>query len=119
MKIMIVDDHADMRRMIKSIILISCGNNVEIFECESGEEAVIQFPVFKPTCILMDIQLINMTGLEAAEQILQQDPKASIVMVTGHNSTTFRERANSLAIVDYISKENLSRIGPLLTSLNS
>jgi len=114
MKIMIVDDHADMRRMIR--IIISAGGKWkdEIIECEDGEEAVEQFSIHHPDCVLMDVQLGEMNGFTATEMIYKQDPKAEVIFVSSHNTSAFRLKASLLGAKGFVSKENLSELDSLI-----
>jgi DNA-binding NarL/FixJ family response regulator len=114
MKIMIVDDHADMRRMLKSVVAIAAKQPVEIIECADGEEAIEQYPVQHPDCVLMDVQLKKMNGFDAAEIIYQSDPNASVIFVTSHNTSAFRLKASLLHAKGFISKDNLSELDQLL-----
>ncbi|MBO6587364.1 MAG: response regulator transcription factor [Gracilimonas sp.] len=122
MKIMIVDDHAAMRRLLGNILTLgykdfSNGKHtLELVECESGEEAIEQFPKTRPDVILMDFQLTKMNGIEAAEAILQQDSSAKILFVTSYNSSSLRDKARHLSTLGFMSKNNLSDIMPMLSS---
>jgi CheY-like chemotaxis protein len=57
MKIMIVDDHAAMRRVLINVVSLSRIEPLDFIECESGEEAVHQYDLQHPDCVLMDVQL--------------------------------------------------------------
>ena len=54
MKLMIVDDHAGMRTMIRQLI-VAPGDTV--VECASGDEALLALSDFKPDCVTMDISM--------------------------------------------------------------
>ena len=114
MKIMIVDDHADMRRMLGSIVAIGAGVPVEIVECSDGEEAVRRYTDEHPDHVLMDVQLGEMNGFTAAERIQQQDPRASVIFVSSHNTSAYRTKAKQLRARGFVSKENLSELDTLL-----
>jgi len=117
MKIMIVDDHIDMRRVLKIIISNSFSTPLDILECESGEEAVLTFQKSIPDIILMDIELKKMDGFEATALIREQDPTASIIFVSGNDTSNFRAKAKELNATGFVSKNNLLEITPLLSSL--
>ncbi len=118
MKILIVDDHSDMRRVLQNIIQRGMFEPVVIIECESGEEAVEQYFLDKPDCVLMDFQLKKMSGFEAAHIILDQDSEAKIIIVSSYDSPSFRLRAKHLSIYGFVSKDNLTEITPFLHSLS-
>ncbi|OAN59630.1 hypothetical protein A8B79_11670 [Balneola sp. EhC07] len=110
MKIMIVDDHASMRKLIKTIVLFSCKEVVECIEYENGEDAVANYMTVKPDYILMDVEMGKMSGFEATKLILKQNNKAKIVIVTGNDARLSRENAKKVGAIGFVSKDNLSGI---------
>ena len=76
--IMICDDAAFMRMMIKDI-LTKNGYNV-VGEAENGLKAVEKYQETKPDLVLMDITMPEMDGIQALKKIKQADPNASVVM---------------------------------------
>ena len=110
MRIMIVDDHEDMRRTMRNIVQISTGSKAQITEFENGEQAVEQYGHQKPDLVLVDIQLATITGFEAAERIYEQDPEAKVLIVTSHDTASFRKKAKDLNVMGYITKDNLSQL---------
>jgi len=114
MKIMIVDDHSAMRRVLKQQLEMSISDSVEILECESGEEAIEEYDSFLPDYTLLDYQLKQINGLETARLINQKDPFANVIIVTSYDSAYLRNKANSLNIKGFVSKENLSEIAKFI-----
>ena len=77
-RIMIVDDAAVMRLMLKQLLTKS---GYEICaEVANGAEAVAMYPQAKPDLVTMDITMPDMDGITAVQQILKLDPSAKIVM---------------------------------------
>ena len=76
--ILICDDAAFMRMMIKDI-LTKNGYNVA-GEAENGQKAVEKYQETKPDLVLMDITMPEMDGIQALKKIKQIDPNASVVM---------------------------------------
>ncbi len=118
MNILIVDDHADMRRMLKHVIAVGVGNISGVTECDSGEEAVSLYCKLKPDCVLMDIELGAMSGFEAVEKIMQFDTGAKIVVVTSHNNPLFKTKAEELKVQGFVSKDKLIDLVPILNTLS-
>ncbi len=77
-KILIVDDAAFMRMMIKDTLKKNGYEN--IIEAADGELAVQSYKAEKPDLVIMDITMPNKNGLEALKEIKQMDPNARIVM---------------------------------------
>ena len=76
--ILICDDAAFMRMMIKDI-LTKNGYNV-VGEAENGLKAVEKYSETKPDLVLMDITMPEMDGIQALKQIKEQDPGATVIM---------------------------------------
>ena len=76
--IMICDDAAFMRMMIKDI-LTKNGYNV-VGEAENGAVAVEKYSELKPDLVLMDITMPEMDGIQALKKIREKDGNASVIM---------------------------------------
>ena len=76
--ILIVDDAAFMRMMIKDI-LTKNGYNIA-GEAENGAKAVEKYNELKPDLVLMDITMPEMDGIEALKKIKAGDPNAMVIM---------------------------------------
>ena len=111
MKFMIVDDNTGMREMIRDV---ACKENDTVLECSDGVEAVSAFSKFHPDYVLMDIEMKEMDGFTASENIYKQDPTAKIIFVTSHNTSAFRLKAKTMHAAGFVTKENLSELNQLL-----
>ena len=76
--ILICDDAAFMRMMIKDI-LTKNGYNV-VGEAENGLKAVEKYSETKPDLVLMDITMPEMDGIEALKRIKASDASATVIM---------------------------------------
>lgn len=76
--ILICDDAAFMRMMIKDI-LTKNGYNV-VGEAENGAKAVEKYQELKPDLVLMDITMPEMDGIQALKAIKAADPAATVIM---------------------------------------
>jgi two-component system chemotaxis response regulator CheY len=76
--ILVCDDAAFMRMMIKDI-LTKNGYNVA-GEAENGAKAVEKYTEVKPDLVLMDITMPEMDGIQALKKIKELDPKAMVIM---------------------------------------
>ena len=66
MKILIVDDNAGMRRMLRRAVDEAAS---DIWECSDGAQALAAYADWQPDVVLMDIRMPVMDGLEATRQI--------------------------------------------------
>ena len=77
-KILIVDDAAFMRIMIKNIVT-TAGHEV-IAEASNGNEAIEFYKQHQPDIVTMDITMPEKDGIQALKEIRQYDPGAKVVM---------------------------------------
>ena len=77
-KILLVDDAAFMRMMVKDTL--SKNGYSDLHEAADGVQAVEKFKEISPDLVLMDITMPNMDGLEALKAIKAINPDANIVM---------------------------------------
>ena len=77
-RVLICDDAAFMRMMIKDI-LTKNGYTVA-GEAENGLKAVEKYAELKPDLVLMDITMPEMDGIQALKKIKSTDPAASVIM---------------------------------------
>lgn len=77
-RILIVDDAAFMRMMLKDILT---KNGIEVVgEAANGIEAVEKYQELKPDIVTMDITMPEKDGITAVKEIRAADPQAKIIM---------------------------------------
>jgi DNA-binding NarL/FixJ family response regulator len=111
MKLLIVDDHAAMRRMIGRVV---CDMVTDIEECGDGAEALAAYSRCLPDWVLMDIEMDQLDGITATREILLAFPGARVVIVSKHDNDQLREAARKAGACGYVLKENLIAIRELL-----
>ena len=100
--ILICDDAAFMRMMIKDI-LTKNGYNV-VGEAENGLKAVERFNETKPDLVLMDITMPEMDGIQALKKIKEMDPSANIIMCSAMGQQAMVIEAIQSGAKDFIVK---------------
>ena len=101
-KILIVDDAAFMRMMIKDILT---KNGYEIAaEAENGQKAVEKYAETKPDLVLMDITMPEMDGIQSLKKIKEIDPAANVIMCSAMGQQAMVIEAIQSGAKDFIVK---------------
>ena len=100
--ILICDDAAFMRMMIKDI-LTKNGYNIAA-EAENGKIAVDKYNEVKPDLVLMDITMPEMDGIQALKGIKANDPNANIIMCSAMGQQAMVIEAIQSGAKDFIVK---------------
>lgn len=104
-KVLIVDDHALVRKGIMS--LLEDAKDIEVIaEASSGEEALRMANQHHPNVLLMDIQMPGIGGLEAARKILHSNPDIKVLALTVHESEIYPSRFLESGASGYITKNS-------------
>ena len=111
MKLMIVDDHAGMRKKIRELL---ARPNVEIREYTTGEDAVHSAYTFQPDWIIMDVHLPGVNGIEATKAIRPAVPRARIVVISTEERRYLREAAREAGAEEFLSKSHLAELPQML-----
>jgi two-component system chemotaxis response regulator CheY len=101
-KIMVVDDAAFLRAMLKDI-LIKAGHEV-VCEAANGKEAVDRYKAYQPDLVTMDITMPVMEGIQAVKEIRKLDPSANIIMRSAMGQTNLNIEAIQSGAKDFIIK---------------
>jgi len=101
-KILVVDDAAFMRIVLKDILKNLGYTN--IIEASDGIMAIEQYKKFKPDLVTLDVNMPKMDGIQALKHIMSIDPKAKVVMVTAVEQRFIVQEAIRTGAKDYIVK---------------
>ena len=85
LRIVIVDDHAVVRRGVRSLLESHPGWKVTA-EAATGREAVEIVRRLQPHVVVMDLSLPELNGLDATRQIVKESPDVEVLVLTMHHS---------------------------------
>lgn len=100
--ILLVDDAAFMRMMIKDI-LIKNGYDV-VGEAENGAKAIEKYKELKPSLVVMDITMPEVDGIQAVKEIKKIDSNATIIMCSAMGQQSMVIEAIQSGAKDFIVK---------------
>jgi DNA-binding NarL/FixJ family response regulator len=126
LRIVIVDDHAVVRRGVRVLLESQPGWEV-IGEAATGRQAVDLVRRVQPDVVVMDLSLPELNGLEATRQILKDAPRTEVLVLTMHQSEELARDVLQAGARGYVLKsdadhsliaavESLQQHKPFLTS---
>ena len=107
-RILCVDDHPLLREGI--VALVDGQQDMKIVaECSNGREAIQQFRAHRPDVTLMDLQMPEMSGLDAINAIRGEFPDARIVVLTTYSGDVQALRAIQAGARAYLLKNEVHK----------
>ncbi len=99
--IYVVDDDASIRRALKRL-LRSTGHHAVAFE--SAEDFMEFAPEGGEGCLVLDIRLPGMTGLDLHEKLSASGAKYAVIFMTAHDNPQWQQRAKKAGAIAYLRK---------------
>ena len=104
-KVLVVDDHAFIRRGVRSILepfpeWELCG------EAENGQQAIEMTAQLHPAVVVMDVSMPVLDGITAAEAIKRAHPETHVILLTLHNSQELLRRGFQAGARGYVLKSD-------------
>ncbi len=115
MRLLIVDDNRQMRYLIRRLL---ADMTEEITECADGSEVIAAYASSHPDWVLMDIEMKQIDGIRATEQLKAAFPEAQVVAVTNYDHPMLREAARQAGVSGYLLKDNLLALRKFLLDTN-
>ena len=103
-RILIVDDHAYMRRAL--VDLLADFPDIQVVgECSDGGQVVSAVALTQADVVLMDLQMPHVDGLQATRELSAAHPRVRVVVLTGGLTPASVREANGLGVACYLLKE--------------
>ena len=99
--ILIVDDEPGIRQSLAGVFE---DEGFDVATVESGELALREFEQRLYTCVLLDVWLPGIDGLETLERLKTAYPDISVVMISGHGNIETAVKATKLGAFDFVEK---------------
>jgi len=116
LRIAIIDDDKLVCTALKTIL--EAEDDIKVAGIgHSGKDAIELYNTLKPDILLMDIRMDEMTGLDAAEKILESNSGAKILFLTTFSDDEYIIKALKIGAKGYIVKQNFESIVPSLRAV--
>jgi DNA-binding NarL/FixJ family response regulator len=107
-RILIVDDHHELRRAIRNLLecqrgFVVCG------EAKDGVEAIRKSDELRPDVVVLNIVMPVMNGFEAARKIREVSPQSRVVILSSYTDTQLLKEAHNVGAVCYVPKSDAER----------
>ncbi|MEW6427752.1 MAG: response regulator [Thermodesulfobacteriota bacterium] len=100
--VLIVDDEIDFAETLAERLSL---RNIEARVATGAEEAMALLQQdYRPDAILLDLKMPGMDGLQTLAAIKKHDPSITVIMVTGHGSTSAGMEGMRLGLAEYLLK---------------
>src|ERR1700726_3503878 len=116
LRLLVADDHEIVRKGLRSLLEAQPGWQVTA-EASDGREAVEKAKEMKPDVCVLDIGMPSLNGLEAARQMLKNDARSKILILTMHESDPRIREVLDVGARGYVLKTDASR--DLVTAVNA
>lgn len=103
MRMLIVDDVAEVRQDLRTVLTLSCPVEV-VGEAANGLEAIRLVETLQPEIVLMDLEMPLLDGYQATQRIKAQYPACRVVALTVHGYEEARQRAFQVGVDAFIVK---------------
>ena len=102
-RILLVDDHKDVSRMLRSSIELS-GWECTVIDVSSAEDAMLEIGRGPVDLVVSDIKLPGMSGIELVRNVRKLHPNAKAILITGHSTAPIRKQVEELGVVALLRK---------------
>ncbi len=104
-RILIVDDHAVVRRGVRGLLEAQPGWEV-CGEASNGHEALEKVAELHPDLVVLDVSLPGLNGIEATPQILKASPDTEVLVLTMHHSEELARQVFKAGAKGYVLKSD-------------
>lgn len=104
--VLLADDHAVVRKGLR--FLLDESQHVEVIaEASDGREAVTLAQSSRPDLVIIDIQMPNLNGIDAAAQILKDRPETAVIILSMYSDESYILRALNAGAKAYLLKDSV------------
>jgi CheY-like chemotaxis protein len=116
-RVMIVDDHDDVRFLIRAIVEDAAEDVVVVGEADGVRAALESIDALDPDVVVLDSVMPVVSGIEAAPMILARRPEQKILLCSALVDDEVRAKAEQAGITDCVSKDDMDAIPGIVVRL--
>ena len=116
-RVLVVDDHADVRFLVRAILQDAGPDVTYAGEAASAGEAVAALEAHEPDVVVLDARMPAIDGFEAAAMLLERRPDLPILLCSAIVDDEIRERAAAAGIAACLSKDHFEAIPRMAVQL--
>src|SRR5215813_686667 len=106
-RILIIDDDPIDRDILRARLAAESGNQTDCRAVERGAEGLILIRTWQPDCVLLDLNLADMKGLDVLRTVVTEQLACPIIVITAYGSEEIAAEAMRLGAADYLIKGRL------------
>ena len=99
--VLVVDDEEGIRKTLAGVLE---DEGMSVVTAGSGEECLATFEKRLFSCVLLDVWLPGIDGIETLERLKASYPETAVIMISGHGNIETAVRATRLGALDFIEK---------------
>ena len=103
-QILIADDEPNIREGVRQFLTRRCPEWQVVGAARDGKEALEMAERFLPDCIMTDITMPHVNGLEFLEKIKEELPDAKLLILSGYDDFEYAVQGMRLGVSDYLLK---------------
>ncbi len=100
-RVLVVDDEKGIRDALRQLLEYE---EIEVKDADNGYDAIRIYPEFAPHLVLLDVKMEGLDGLATLDKLLEMDPGAQIVMISGHGTIQTAVEATQRGAYDFLEK---------------
>ncbi len=100
-KVLVLDDELSVGAVLKRLLE---KEGYEVWVETDPVKAIDSYPDIAPDCVLLDLKMPSMDGLEVMEKMKRLTPSVKVIVITGYGAIESAMEAMKLGAYDYITK---------------
>jgi two-component system nitrogen regulation response regulator NtrX len=100
-RVLVVDDEPGIRQALGQLLEYE---GYDVRAVSNATDGIAEYERFRPHLVFMDVKMAGMDGLEALKRLREKDPRATVVMISGHATIQTAVEATQLGAYDILEK---------------